>query len=147
MPGDAPSRARILLASTPDSESILREALKPIDADVVCAFTCDAAKSIVAAGVDMVVCSLRFDESRMFDFIAEVGHERPQLPLVCCHVRAEIPEHSLRAAFTAAGYLGAVAVVDFPEVARREGLPDAQAALRGAVLAHLGHDVGHASMS
>lgn len=147
MDRNAPTCGRVLLACSPDSESTLRNALDPIGAEIVSAFAHDEAKRHLAAGVDLVVCSLRFDESRMLDFIAEAARERPHVPFVCCHVRAGLPVDSLRAAFTAAGHLGAVAVVDFPEVVRQGSVAQAEAALRCAVLAHLRHDVGHASMS
>jgi hypothetical protein len=147
MDRNAPTCGRILLACSPDSEPTLRSALDPLEAEIVSAFAHDAAKDELEAGVDLVVCSLRFDESRMLDFIAEAARERPSVPFVCCHVRGGLPIDSLRAAFTAAGHLGAVAIVDFPQVARRESVAQAEAMLRGAVLAHLGHDARHASMS
>ena len=143
----APPCGRILLACSPDSESILRNALGPLETEIVCAFEHGEAQRQLAAGVDLVVCSLGFDESRMLDFIAEAVRERPHLPLVCCHVHADLPADSLRAAFTAAGYLGAVAMVDFPEVARRASVAQAEASLRSAVMAHLRHDVGRVSIS
>lgn len=146
MDRNAPICGRILLACSPDSEPILRSALDPLEAEIVSAFAHDDAKAQLEAGVDLVVCSLRFDESRMLDFIAEAARERPRVPFVCCHVYAELPADSLRAAFTAAGHLGAVAIVDFPEAARRGSVAQAQALLRGAVLAHLRH-MRHASMS
>jgi hypothetical protein len=137
---------RVLLASTPSADPILRHSLAPLG-DVVSAFTHEEAMRHIEAGVDAVVCSLRFDESRMLDLIAEVAGRLPHLPFICCHVlESELPEASLRAAFTAAGHLGAVAVVDLPRLARSVGVHCAQAELNACVRAHL-HGAGHASIS
>jgi DNA-binding NtrC family response regulator len=138
---------RVLVACSRDSEEILRNALDPLGVRILRAYTHDEAKAHLDAGIDVVVCSLRFDESRMLDFIAEIARERPRLPVVCCHVSGKLREASLRAAFTAAGHLGAVAVVDFPDPDREAQTAGANAELRAAVAANLSHDVGHASMS
>ena len=138
---------RILLASTHDGIEVLRRALAPLALETACAYSHDEALRQVDLGVDAVVCSLRFDESRMLDFVAEMGRTRPGLPFVCCSVlESDLPAQSLHAAFTAAGHLGAVAVLDLPELARREGAGVAERSLREAVLASV-HGIGHASMS
>ncbi len=82
---------RVLLASTPSADPILRHSLAPLG-DVVSAFTHEEAMRHIEAGVDAVVCSLRFDESRMLDLIAEVAGRLPHLPFICCHVlESELP--------------------------------------------------------
>jgi hypothetical protein len=142
-PAKSPS-ARVLLASTPSADAILRHILAPLG-EIVSAYTHEAAIEEIDAGVDLVVCSLRFDESRMLDLIAEVAARFPRLPFICCRVQeSELPESSLRAAFTAAGHLGAVAVVDLPRLVRAGGEDRAEAQLNACVREHL-H--GHASMS
>jgi len=138
---------RILIACTAQGEPILRRALEPLQASIVCALSKDSAIREMERGVDLAVCSLRFDESRMLEFVADVARKRPRLPFVCCRVLAsDLPEASLRGAFAAAGHLGAVAVLNLPELAQREGEALAEAALRDAVALHL-HDLGHASIS
>ena len=140
-------RPRILLACTPDDEPVLRIALAGLDAEVVGAHAHDEALREIARGIDLVVCSLRFDESRMFDFIAEVGRERPRLPFICCRVlESHLPERALRAAFAAAGHLGAVAVVNLPELVRHVGALRARADLRETVRAQV-HGAAQASMT
>lgn len=138
---------RVLLASTPSADLILRHILAPL-AEIVSAYNHEEAIAQIEAGVDLVVCSLRFDESRMLDLIAEMAGARPHLPFICCHVQeSELPEGSLRAAFTAAGHLGAVAVVDLPRLVRASGELRAEAQLNACVRAHLHGGAGHASMS
>ncbi len=137
---------RVLLASTPSADAILRHILAPLGG-IVSAFTHEEAIERIGAGVDLVVCSLRFDESRMLDLIAEVAQRMPHLPFICCRVQeSHLPESSLRAAFTAAGHLGAVAVVDLPRLVRAGGEDRAEAQFNACVRAHL-HGAGHASMS
>ena len=139
--------SRVLLACTAENADTLGRALACLDAEITCAFSREEAMACVDGGVDLVVCSLRFDESRMLDFVAELARRRPHLPLVCCHViGSNLPEPSLDAAFTAAGHLGAVALVNLPELARSEGAELAERRLREAVVSSL-HDVARASMS
>jgi len=146
MQGPKFPRFRILLASTPKGDPILRRILEPIG-QVVSAFTHDEAIAAIGGGVDLVVCSLRFDESRMLELLAQVARQLPDVPFVCCHVLdSELPEPSMQAAFTAAGQVGAVEVVDLAGITRREGADHAAARLRSSVRAHL-HGAGHASMS
>lgn len=125
---------------------MLRHALAAIDAQTVTAHDVAGAMHALGHGIDLVVCTLLFDESRMLELAARVGRERPQLPFVCCRVMSDLPAHSLDAAFAAAGHLGAVATVDLPHTARGEALARAEEALCRAVRAHL-HDARQASMS
>jgi CheY-like chemotaxis protein len=146
MPLPASHGARVLLASTPGADAILRHILEPLG-EIVSAFTHEEAMERIEAGVDLVVCSLRFDESRTLDLIAEMAQRLPHLPFICCRVQeSDLPESSLRAAFTAAGHLGVVAVVDLPQLVRAVGEDRAEAQLNACVRQHL-HGAGHASMS
>ncbi len=143
----ASRRSRILLACTLENADTLRRALDRLDAEITCAFSREEAMDRLDGGVDLVVCSLRFDESRMLDFMAQLARERPWLPLVCCHVMdSDLPEPSLDAAFTVAGYLGAVAVLNLPDL-RRQGAELAERSLREAVASNLHDEVARASMS
>jgi hypothetical protein len=138
---------RILIASTPPGESILRRILEPLGAQTLSAVTHEEALDRIRKGVDLVVCSLRFDESRMLDLVAATAALRPHLPFVCCRViDSDLPHSWLRAAFAAAGHLGAVAVIDFPELARSEGAGHAESELRASVAIHL-QGASYASMS
>ena len=138
---------RVLLACTRSGEPVLRRILRPLGVEAVVAFTHEEALARIEEGVDLVLCSLRFDESRMLELIVELGRARPHLPFVCCRVLpSDLPEASLRAAFTAAGHLGAVAVVDLPGLERCEGAGRAEGTLRTSVAAHLQGE-GRASMS
>ncbi|HSN21062.1 MAG TPA: hypothetical protein VLS49_10300 [Usitatibacter sp.] len=147
MPPDPSLRPRILLASTQEAELVLRRALRVLDADLLAAHRCESALRWIAQGIDLMVCTMRFDESRMLDLAVTVERDGPHVPFVACRVLAsELPRPSLEAAFTAARELGAAATVDLPRIARREGAARAEEQLRRIVLANL-HGVGYASMS
>jgi len=142
-----PAHRRILLACTEPAEPVLRRMLDPLGAELVARFTHEQAIDRIREGVDLVVCSLRFDESRMLDLVAEVAGTDPHLPFVCCRVLdSDLPQTSLRAAFVAAGHLGAVGVLDFPALARSQGVARAEREVREVVAAHL-QDAEHPSMS
>ena len=142
----SPTR-RILIACTELAEPILRAILDPLGAEVVAGFTHEQAIERIREGVDLVVCSLRFDESRMLDLIAEVAGKNPHLPLVCCRVLdSDLPQTSLHAAFVAAGHLGAVGVLDLSALVRSQGAARAEREVREIVAAHL-QDAEHPSMS
>jgi hypothetical protein len=140
MQSQIPHRSRILLATTHDAEPVLRRALAPLDADLAVEHECGSALRVVEEGVDLVVCTISFDESRMLDFAARLGHDWPRLPFVCCRVLSGLPAPAIEAAFFAAENLGAVERVNLRLA------PSGEERLRRAVLAHL-HDMGHASMS
>jgi hypothetical protein len=84
---------------------------------------------------DLVICSLRFDESRMLELTAAVAH-RGDVPFVCCRVvDTDLPPHSLDAAITASRNLGALAFVDFARMRRESGTDAALVRFRDALLA------------
>ena len=142
-----PTPRRILLACTQPGEPVLRAILDPLGADILAALTHEQAVERIREGVDLVVCSLRFDESRMLDLVAEIAGTSPHAPFVCCRVLdSDLPQTSLRAAFIAAGHLGAVAALDFPALTRALGARRAEREVRAIVAAHL-QDAEHPSMS
>ena len=137
----------MLLATTREGDPLVRGILASVGVDILSTFTYDEAIERIRAGVDLVLCTFRFDDSRMLDLLSEVASAPHHPPLVCWRLLdSDLPEASLHAAFTAAGQLGAVALLNFPELMRREGFARAEAALRESVAAQL-HGIGHASMS
>jgi hypothetical protein len=145
MPHASPE-PRVLLACTEEAEEVLRRALYPLEAVLIPVHDIATAMREVECGIDLVVCTLLFDESRMLDLAARLARIQPHIPFVCCRILSDLPVHTLEAAFAAAGYVGAVATVDMPHTAHGAELARAEELLCGAVLGHL-HDVGHASMS
>ncbi len=139
------------------AQPLIVAACSPGAAEVLSGVLCGAARLVPAgsehealrmieelAAPDLLVCSLRFDESRMLELVAHAAVSRPGLPCVCCRLatRGRIGEASLRAAFTAARQLGAAACFDLLALERDLGRCAARDRLREAMLA-LAHDGRH----
>ena len=130
----APSGARVLVACTDSALGILARALDGW-ADWKPVYTLDAALRALDTHPDLVVCTLRFDDSRMLDLAAEIAH-RGGVPMLCCRVGVgELPEHSLAAAVIAAENLGAIGFVDFPRLVGESGTDAAVERFRAGMLA------------
>ncbi len=130
------SRAKILVAATPEGYGIVSRALGDA-AQLVPAFSSVEAAHRVEE-VDLLLCTVQFDESRMLELVSLVMRRFPGVPCICCRVLpTDLPQASLRAAFTAAGNLGAVGFVDLPALEAAEGEGVAFAKLRATVLGEL----------
>ena len=105
------------------------------------AYSVDEALKRVQAGVDLVLCNVRFDDSRMFDFLGalNVRPAEQQVPVICCRVaRVPMSAGARRGIELALEALGVAAFVDLYELEQRDGLPTAHAALRELVRRYLG---------
>ena len=108
-------RPIILLACAP-SESATLERLVPREAQVIRVGSIEEARREMERGVDAIICSLRFDESRMLDLAREARAMLPEVPLLCCSTTSSGVTRSLaHAAAVAAASLGAAAFLDIPE--------------------------------
>jgi len=102
----------VLLACEPSETEVLR-ALVPAGASVVTAESTERAVERIRQGVDAVVCTLDFDDSRMLELVREAHAQRPDLPVLCCRVfGTSISDITLRGAATAAFSLGVAAFLD-----------------------------------
>jgi DNA-binding NtrC family response regulator len=106
------ARALVLIACQPSEMEVLR-ALVPSKASVVTATSILDAGKYVVQGVDAVICSMDFDESRMLDLVQEAHAERPDVPVLCCRVfGSRISDVFLPAAAAAAFSMGVGAFID-----------------------------------
>ena len=134
---DPASLPKIVVACTPESRPVLAEVLQGIAQPVMALSEGDAMRSI-DRDVRLVLCTLRFDESRMFDFLATARERFADVPCVCCRVgETHLPEHSLHAAFEAALKLGATDVIDFFALESAQGRKAAIDVFRAQVAARL----------
>jgi DNA-binding NtrC family response regulator len=102
----------VLLACEPSETEVLR-ALVPAGASIVTAESKEHAVECIREGVDAVVCTLDFDDSRMLELVREAHAQRPDLPVLCCRVfGTSISDITLRAAATAAFSMGVAAFLD-----------------------------------
>lgn len=130
----ARDKPRILAAGTPPAFAMLRQALGG-SAELITAETLSRAAWLLAAEVDLVVCTLRFDESRMFDFLRLAKAAAPEVPFVCCRVvDGPIASLAMEAVALAARSAGASAYVDLPDLHRRRGVEAGNATLRETLL-------------
>lgn len=102
----------VLLACAPSEIEVLR-ALVPSRASVVTATSLNGAVERIAQGVDAVICSMDFDDSRMLDLVREAHCRRPGLPVVCCRVfGSRISDICVPAAAAAALSVGVAGFID-----------------------------------
>jgi hypothetical protein len=114
-------RPRVLLAATHESAPALRHALRGIAKPIV-AYSEDEALRLMGPDVRFVVCTMRFDDSRMLHFLSLAARKFPHVRFICFRgTEGHLPESSLRAVGVAAAQLGAVAFVDLPGMRARHG--------------------------
>jgi hypothetical protein len=132
-------RRRVLVAGTQDVIDAARAALGE-ELELAAAYSVAEALQQVGAGVELVLCNVRFDDSRMFDFLGALnampGARR--VPVICCRVaRSPISGGARRGIELALEALGVLAFLDLHELEIRDGPAAARAALRGMVMTHL----------
>jgi CheY-like chemotaxis protein len=112
--------AKILVAAASDPRAILQRTLA--GHELFCAETLDEAEQLLRErDFDLIVCTVYFDESRMFDLLrlAKDSPEWRQIPFVCARLRRHVLESPIAlegVAFTC-NALGAAAflnVSDYP---------------------------------
>jgi hypothetical protein len=130
---------RVLVAGTHDVIDAARAALGG-ELELASAFSVAEALREVEGGVELVLCNLRFDDSRMFDFLGAL-HAMPgasRLPVICCRVaRNPMSAGARRGIELALEALGVRVFLDLHELESRDGSAAALGALREVVLAHL----------
>ena len=130
---------RVLVAGTQDVVDAARAAIGG-ELELAAAYSVAEALKQVEGGVDLVLCNVRFDDSRMFDFLGALNAmpSSRRLPVVCCRVaRTPVSAGARRGIELALEALGVIAFLDLHELEARDGLEAARAALRAAVMSHL----------
>jgi hypothetical protein len=128
---------RILVAGTPDGVSLVAGILGE-ELELLAAHSVDEALRQLkqAEPLHAVVCNLRFDDSRMFDFLdACAGALSPPPPIVYLHASppplSAPARRAMEAALTA---LGVQAMLDFPALSASLGQEAACEVLRRTIL-------------
>jgi hypothetical protein len=130
---------RVLVAGTQDAVDTARAVLGG-EFELAAAYSVAEALKEVEGGVELVLCNVRFDDSRMFDFLGVLNAlpRAKRLPVVCCRVaRSPVSAGARRGIELALEALGVLAFLDMYELEARDGPEAAQAALRATVMAHL----------
>ena len=134
-----PERSRVLVAGTREAVDMARAVLGE-EFELLTAYSVAEALERVRGGVELVLCNVRFDDSRMFDFLGALnampGARR--VPVICCRVeRRTMSAGARRGIELALEALGVIAFLDMHELEQRDGPAAAQAALRETVMRHL----------
>jgi hypothetical protein len=123
-----------LVAGTQPAFAVLREALEG-SAELLVAESLSRAAYLLGARVDLVVCTLRFDESRMFDFLRLARAAAPGVPIACCRLLdAQLSDLAVDAVAVAARAAGADDYLDLVGLQREHGIEAGNAAFREALL-------------
>ena len=132
-------KPRVLVAARPIAAGPVREALGE-DAEVVDATTKDDALRQLkgAEPIQLVICSVYFDDSRMFDLLRWARLKCAHIPFVCARIfPKDITRISIEAVSIAATSLGAAAFIDVPAIAAEHGEAEAASRLRNALLSQI----------
>jgi hypothetical protein len=133
------ARPRVLVAGTRLGIDLVREVLSE-DAELIGAQSVVEALAEVERGVELIICNVRFDDSRMFDFLGALG-DRPAargVPVICCRVlHRPLSVGARRAIALALEALGVAEFVDMQAIEEEQGADAARQALRRAALSRL----------
>jgi len=97
------------------------------------------------ASIELIISSVRFDESRMFDFLEalRVLRARCAAPVLCCRmVRQPLSATMYHSIETAALALGVKAFFDMDTEIRERGQAEAEERLRSLIYGHLPRETG-----
>jgi hypothetical protein len=133
------ARARVLVAGTRLGIDLVREVLEG-DAELVGAQSVTEALAEVDRGVELIICNVRFDDSRMFDFLGALGGRASArgVPVICCRVlHRPLSVGARRAIALALEALGVAEFVDVQAIEEEQGSDAARQALRRAALSRL----------
>ena len=130
------AKPRVLVAGTELAISTC-ERLLDEEAQVIAARSVPEALERLEPAPDLIISSVRFDESRMFDFLQEV-RSRCQAPVLCCRiVNKPLSPTMYQSIDTATKALGVRAFFDLDTETRRHGTDEAERRLRTLIQAHL----------
>ena len=129
------TRRKILAAMRPEGTVAVERALGRY-VEVVSAYTLeDAVRRLQSGDINMILCGMYFEETRMFDLVRLAKEKFPGTPIVCCRIgQSEVPQVTLEAVAIAAKSMGAEDFVDMP-LLRPD--PAADQEFRSLVLRHL----------
>jgi CheY-like chemotaxis protein len=126
-----------LVAGTPEALQTLTSLLSE-DLDLLLARSVTEALGLVDSGIDLIICNVQFDESRMFDFLHELQKHPRHVPVICCRTRPDpIRRGSKRAIELALEALGVGIFVDLAQLRADYG-EDADRMFRAMVLMQAG---------
>jgi PleD family two-component response regulator len=129
------ARPRVLVAGTTDAVEAVRDALRG-DAEVVAAYSVkEALARVDEDGFGTVVCNVKFDESRMFEFLQALMERGSSVRIVAFRIgERALPESSRNAIRNALEALGVERFVDLIQIGDEYGDDVALETLRKMIL-------------
>jgi hypothetical protein len=120
------AKRRLLVAVTAMGYVHMRRALRD-SFDLVPAFSMlQAVVAIEKSDADAILCSVHFDDSRMFELLELASAVAPRVPFVCCRILHSDLDRAVLAGLPAAtGSLGALGFVDYNDLHRQLGAAEA----------------------
>ncbi|HZD20509.1 MAG TPA: hypothetical protein VE325_07545 [Burkholderiales bacterium] len=120
------ARPQLLVAVTPMGYVHARRALHH-RFDLISAFSMQQARiALKAEGLAAILCSIHFDDSRMFDLLREAQVVAPHIPFICCRIlHSPLSGQAMDALLTSARLLGCRDFVDFNALQRNHDLDEA----------------------
>ena len=135
-PTMADAKPRVLVAGTELAIATCQRILRG-EAQVVAARSVAQALERLEPAPDLIISSVRFDESRMFDFLQALRN-RCAAPVLCCRiVEKPLSPAIYQSIETAAQALGVKAFFDMDTETRRHGAAEAERRLKRLIHAHL----------
>lgn len=131
------SKPRLLVAGTPSAIEAVQHLLGS-EVDYLPARSMDDALHGFEAHPDMIVCNVRFDESRMLNLL-QAAKDAPatrETPFLCLRL-APMPANWKKGIEVAVLALGAIAFVDLSSLEKDVGRVAAEKELRRIVMSHL----------
>ena len=132
-------KPRVLLAARPLAREPFRQALGA-DVEMVEAETLEQAVAELGADepLNLICCTVYFDDSRMFDLVQYVRQRFSHIPIVCARaLPKDLAKISMQALRIASDAMGAAAFIDLPALSEQYGDAGAQAQLRVVLLGQL----------
>jgi hypothetical protein len=127
-------KVRLLTATAQPGYPVLRQLFEQ-EADLVFVFTLEEAmRELAAGGYDLIVCTIHFDESRMFDLERQARALAPSVPFVCCRLLDSILRESMLESMRFAVSTLGGDFIDRQELHRRLGAEAGDAEFRKLVL-------------
>ena len=132
------AKPRILTATAQRGEPIVREIFAP-HAELTLVFTlAEAVRELDTRrfGFDLVLCTIHFDESRMFDLVRHLRAAAPEVPCVCTRVVDTVLKGSFLHAMQIAVETTGAVWVDRYELQVAHGEAEGDELFRNTVLGH-----------
>ena len=134
-----PSKPHILVAARALAFDVLHDCLDD-SMDLIAADTLDKALRLLEEreDIDLIVVTVNFDESRMFDLLRLAVAKYKEIPVVCCRAfDLDAARVSLEALRIASETLGAASFIDLSAMQKRVGKAGLPAQLKSEVLKYL----------